>query len=202
MSTASAGSAIRDLTRPAIRSCCFESFRAGLPADWTRRGTVTHVGDDIRLDSGSADHALVFPPLDAPDNATITTKFVSEQLIGTTDTDVGVAMPYDRNGDEGIRGELYDDEIEFDNPRDLDLYKAISPTSLLDTQIYSWVTDTAYVLTLRRAGTSYTCSASSATSGDATTSGSTNAVPSTTRIALRPYAMTARISYLLVIRQP
>jgi hypothetical protein len=161
------------------------------------------MGDDVKLVAvgGDGNHAYLVPPVDAPVRGTVMTRVIVQQTTGNNDSDFGTAMPYDPATDDGIHCELYSPEALETANRDISIWDSIDNVEPAGRP-YPWVINTPYRMTFRRAGTTYSCSAATGAASPTTAMGTTSSVPGTRKIALRQFAGTAQISYLLVIKSP
>ena len=178
----------------------FEGFHDALPAGWML-ASATKVGDEVRIVASGTNHSFISPPLDAPTKVTIMTRATIEQTTGKNDADFGVTTPYNPANDDAIRCELYSPTAQQTANRDLSLWDSIRSTEI-GSQPFAWVTGTPYLVSLQRADTSYTCRAGQPNGTPVVASGTSTSLPSQQKFALRTYAASVLISYVLIVANP
>jgi hypothetical protein len=178
----------------------FEGFHGALPTTWTL-GSAVKAGDNVKITASGNNHSFIAPPLDAQTKVTIMTRVTIEQTTGADDADLGVSVAYNPSNDDGIRCELYSPTATQTANRDVSIWDSIQAATV-GANPFPWVTGTPYLLSMERAGTNYTCRASAVGGTPVLTAGGTTSVPAQQKYALRVYAATATISYVLVVTNP
>ncbi|HEY5921700.1 MAG TPA: hypothetical protein VIV11_08515 [Kofleriaceae bacterium] len=185
---------------PGDQIVLFEGFHAAPPSTWIIGGAVI-VGDDIRMVATGTNHTFMSPPLDAPTNVTLMTRVIIEETTGNNDADFGLAVPYNPANDDSVRCELYSPDATQTANRDLSIWDSMRDVEVGSRQ-FAWVTGTPYLLSLRRTGNDYACRVSEPAAAPVTTSGNTPSMPAQPKLALRAYAASTLISYVLIVQSP
>ena len=178
----------------------FEGFHAALPAGWMVSSAV-QVGDDVRITASGTNHGYISPPLDAPTKVTVMTRVTIEQTTGNNDADIGVSSVYNPANDDGVLCELYSPTATSTANRIVSLWDSIKSNDI-GNQAFPFVTGTPYLVTTERAGANYTCRASTVAGTPVTATGTTTSAPAQQKYALRVYAASTLVSYILIVTNP
>ncbi len=186
-------------TVPGDKLELFEGFHAGVPA-WARsqNWAAAPGGEAIRVTATiNADEFVVIPVSD-PDRVNVSASVVIEALVGANiDHEIGVVVPYEPSSYNGISCDLVEDGDRF-----LGMWDDFGDREL-DTTAFIWGTAIEYRFTMVRRATSYTCNVFEPSTTKHTAMGTSNAAPgSSPTMAIRAYAMTARVAWVMVVRSP
>jgi hypothetical protein len=188
-------------TTPGDAIALFEGFHEGLPTSWTTNGaTVTPSGDDIAITVPVDTRGYVAPPLTAPAHGYAAIGVTVEASAGSGNTDVGIGMPYDGVKDKGVVCELFASDATVPTSAELLLYDHVIQGQLASDAL-AWTPSTFYGVALQPSSAGYNCTAVPEGSPGATaTSPSTDA--SGSMVIIRAFAITANVSWLLVVSSP
>lgn len=185
---------------PGDKIALFEGFHHGVPT-WMHSASWTAASDAVRVASAS-DTSVEFLvlPITSPDHITFSAQVVVEQTVAGGDDDIDVVAPEDVGRDDGVDCELHDQPLGGSS-RFLWLYDGSLTGDVVAVTPLAWTNNTAYQLALTRKGTSFTCSAGGSTASPLTGTSSTTGGASPAA-AIRAYGMTARIDWVMVVRNP
>jgi len=179
----------------------FEGFHGTqLPTGWMV-ASVSKVGDEVRIVASGTNHSFITPPPDSPTKVTIMTRVTIEQTTGNNDADFGVSALYNPANDDSVRCDMYSPTAQQTANRDISIYDSMKSNEI-GSQPFAWVTGTPYLVSVQRAGTTHTCRASAVNGTPVMTSGTTTSVPTQQKFALRAYAASALVSYVLIVTNP
>jgi hypothetical protein len=177
----------------------FEGFHHGLPT-WARSPNWVAVGDEVRVTAAPNTDEYLIPPATGFDHEVILASFITEDTPGqNTDHDFGVNTPYRANDDSGIECELYQPD---GNPaqRYVAIWDDFNSKEIGMTG-FVWPNG-QYTLALTRTGNAYACKVTAPGGATYTATGNSGASPGSPTVAVRAFAATGRVAWVMVIRSP
>lgn len=178
----------------------FEGFRQGLPA-WTSGRSfnwAAGTGEVIRVTASINDTEWLVLPAMSADRVTVSASVLVEQLTGSNiDHEIGFAMPYEASTYSGISCDLVDDMGRF-----IGMWDEIGEQQVGSTNNFTWADNTEYRVAMVHRGTNFTCTVIEPNAMAHTTTGTSSSPVGMPVIALRAYALTARVSWVMIVRSP
>jgi len=171
----------------------FEGFHGGLPGGWATTGTWAQAGDDIET-SGSGIETLI-TPIPTAVNQTISARFTVISTGGGIKA-AAVADSFDPTTDVGITCGPGQGTGTPSTPT-LAIVDLATMTQVAYTD-YVFTAGTEYMLSLERADTTYTCTATQPSAATVTDSPSRSGL--STGVGIRTRNASVRFQWLLIVQ--
>jgi hypothetical protein len=187
-------------TTPGDHIALFEGFHHGVPA-WARSPSWVAAGDAVRVTAGTVNGEYLMPPVSSTDRVTVTAGVAIEQVTGNnSDHVIGVSVPYEASSDSGVEcqlgqsGNLIADRYILLWDDFLNRDRGSSPLA--------WADNTDYAIIAGHRGTSYVCNVTEANGTSHLINATSSASATQPATAIRAFALTARVTWVLVVTSP
>jgi hypothetical protein len=171
----------------------FDGLNQGLPVGWTSTGSWTAVQGGLSVTVNAGVDATITSPFTVDSTSMVAAAFVPDNNV--PDSNAGFGVAYVSSG-EGVMCSLVSNAGRQLTLIDLDT------DDFLDTQLYGWANQTAYITGEIRRANQYACYSVDPQGSSRNVAASTSEVPSQARLQLKTRGIPGRFLWLIHIDSP